>query len=137
MPWTVEYRPEKDMALVVAAGRIFDEDARAQLVECIRLLKHHHAALLLLDYSEALSEVPLAGLFGLPDYATELGAPWNMRVAVVLPRTGYRMDTYEFLELVGKNAGYDVRLFGDRKAAEAWFLQCRPALATAAQHAPR
>ena len=53
MPWTVEYVPERDMALVVATGEIFDRDARGQVAEAIRLLQEHRANLVLVDYADA------------------------------------------------------------------------------------
>jgi hypothetical protein len=47
-------------------------------------------------------------------------------VAVVLPRTRYRIESYEFFELVCKNAGYDVRLFEVREKAERWLAPSPP-----------
>ena len=126
MPWKVEYVPERELVLAVATDVIFDEDAREQVAETIRLLRRHRAALVLADHAAALTEVRLASLYSLPDYATELGAPWNIHVAVVIPRTRYRLETYEFLELVSRNAGYDLKLFDDREAAENWLLQFFP-----------
>ena len=73
MPWTVEYVPERDMALVVATGEIFDRDARGQVAETIRLLQEHRANLVLVDYADALTEVLLSSLYWLPEYAAELG----------------------------------------------------------------
>ena len=80
------------MALVVATGEIFDQDARAQVAETIRLLQERRANLVLVDYAEALTEVLLSTVYWLPDYAAELGAPWNLRVAVVTPRTRFRLE---------------------------------------------
>jgi hypothetical protein len=131
MPWSIEYDSGREMALVVARGEILDEDARAQVAEIIRVLRLHHANLVLLDYSEALTEVPLSTLYGLPDYATRLGAPWNVVAAVVLPRSRYGLDSFQFLQLVSTNAGYDFRLFDDQQAAEDWLRQAAPAQAQA------
>ena len=112
--------------MIIGTGKITDEDAKAQVLEGTRLLKQHQTTSVLIDYSEAWSEVSLSGAYGLPDYYGELGGPWHVRVAVVAPRTGYRIETYEFLELVCKNAGYDVRLFETREAAEEWLRQASP-----------
>jgi hypothetical protein len=125
MPWTVEYEPEKALAVITGSGQMSDEDARAQTAEAIRLLKRNQSNGILADYSEALSEVSLPGLYWLPDYCSALGAPWNLRVAVMLPRSRYRLESYQFFELVCKNAGYDVRLFEAREAAEEWLVQPR------------
>lgn len=126
MPWTVEYAPERRAVVVTASGEIHDEDARAQTAEAFRLLKHNQASGVLVDYSDAVSEVSLAGLYWLPGYAAELGAPWDARVAVVLPRIRYRLESYQFLELVCKNAGYEIKLFEAREAAGNWIAQAAP-----------
>jgi hypothetical protein len=123
MPWRVEFAPEKSIVVVAAWGEIRNEDAEAQVEKIILLLKQNQASGVLLDYSDALSEVSLPSLYGLPDYYTELGAPWHARVAVVLPRNRYRIESYQFFELVCKNAGYNVRLFDGRGAAEAWLAE--------------
>ena len=133
MSWTVEHIPEKGLALIVATGEIADEDARAQVVETIRLLNKHQSNLVLVDCSNALAKASLPGLYRLPDYATELGAPWNVRVAVVIPQTRFRIEMSHFFELVFRNAGYDVHLFDDREGAEAW-LQRPPPVQTGANH---
>ena len=126
MPWTVEYLPEKGLVLIVATGEIQDEDGRAQVVETVRLLNKHQSHLVLVDYSNAVIEASLPGLYRLPDYATELGAPWNVRVAVVTPQTRFRMEMFQFFELVFRKAGYDVHLFDDRESAEAWLQRPPP-----------
>jgi hypothetical protein len=135
MSWTVEYAPENGMAVVTAFGEMRDEDARAQTAETVYLLKHNHAAAVVVDYSDAVLEVSLARLYWLPDYATQLGAPWDTRVAVVLPRRQYQLESYEFFTFVCKNAGYDVRLFDAIAAAENWLALSPPAPQQAAHPA--
>ncbi len=125
MSWKVEYLPATGLVAVTAAGEVSDEDSRAQVGQVIDLVKQHQTTLGLVDYSEALSEVSLPSLYGLPDYFTQCGGPWNVRVAVVLPRSRYRNETYQFFKLVCGNAGYDVRLFDQREAAEEWIEQDR------------
>jgi hypothetical protein len=126
MAWTVEYAVERKMVLVTASGEMHDEDARAQTADVVYSLKHNHATGVLVDYVEALLEVSLSRLYWLPDYAAELGAPWDARTAVVLPRIPYRIEAYQFFELVCKNIGYNVKLFETKEAAEAWLTQAAP-----------
>jgi len=126
MPWRVDYVSGQGLVAVIATGEISSEDVSAQAAETIRLLRLNEATLVLADYSDALSEVSLASLYGLPDDFTRSGAPWNTRVAVLIPRTRYRIETYQFFELVCKNAGYHVSLFDEREAAEAWLRQTWP-----------
>jgi hypothetical protein len=126
MPWKVEYAPEAGMVVVTASGEIHNEDASAQAAEAFRLAEQNQTSVILADYSDALSEVSLPSLYGLPDYYSQLGVPWHARVAVVLPRTRYRIESYQFFELVCKNAGYNVQLFEDRAAAEQWLAEASP-----------
>jgi hypothetical protein len=134
MPWTVEYEPERALIVVTGSGNMSDEDATAQTTEAICFLKQNHSNAILVDYSGAVSEVSLPSLYWLPDYCSELGAPWNIRVAVLLPRTPYRLESFQFFQLVCKNAGYNVRLFEAKEAAEAWLAEAQ-APAKSAAHA--
>lgn len=127
MPWRVEYTPETRVVVITGSGEIHNEDATAQAGEAIRLLQQNEARIVLVDYSDALSEVSLPSLYGLPDYCSQIGAPWNARIALVVPRTRYRIESYHFFETVCKNAGYNIRLFDAREAAEQWLAQTRPA----------
>jgi hypothetical protein len=132
MAWRVEYLAAEHVVAVISIGEISNEDIREQVAETIRVLKQNEATLVLADYSEALSEASLASLYLLPDDFTRTGAPWNARVAVVTPHTRYRIETYQFFELVCKNAGYNVSLFDEREAAEVWLRQTWPVPTAAA-----
>jgi len=136
MPWRVEYAPETGSVVVTASGEIRNEDATAQAAEALRLARRNQAGVVLIDYSDALSEVSLPSLYGLPDYFSQLGMPWNARVAVLLPRTGYRIESYQFFELVSQNAGYNIKLFETKAAAETWLAQAPPVREHAAHPAP-
>jgi len=126
MSWTVGYALEEGLVVVSASGEMRDEDARAQTADAISLLKHNQASGVLVDYSDARLEVSLATLYWLPDYAAELGAPWDVRVAVVQPRIRYRLELYQFFALVCKNAGRNVQLFETKEAATNWLAQAAP-----------
>jgi hypothetical protein len=127
MPWEVKYKPEQKMVVVTATGQVSDQDGKDQAEKAIRLLQKNQATLVLVDYSEAISEVSLPNLYWLPDHFSALGAPGHARIAVLLPRTGYRLESYQFFELACKNAGYSVRLFAEKGPAEAWLRQGQPA----------
>jgi hypothetical protein len=123
MSWNIEYVPEKGLVAVTVSGGVDNDGVKAQTAEAIQLLKQHEASRILADYSNALSEASLPGLYCLPDYVTEQGAPWDLRLALVLPKTGYRLELYRFFELVFRNAGYNVRLFEAREPAEKWLAE--------------
>ncbi len=120
MPWTVEFVPETEILHIVALGKIYNHDARAQAIEGVALVKKHDADLILADYSEVTLEVSLANLYWLPEYYNELGAPQHVRVALILPSSGFQFDSYKFFQTACKNAGYNVKLFDSKEAGEAW-----------------
>ena len=124
------------MVVITALGEIRNEDASAQAAEAFRLAEQNQASVILADYSDALSEVSLPSLYDLPDYYSQLGVPGHARVAVVLPRTRYRLESFQFLELVCKNAGYTVRLFEAKAAAEAWLAETLAPREPASQAVP-
>jgi hypothetical protein len=110
MAWKLKYVPARAAVVVVVSGELRNDDARAQVVEVVELLNQHQTRNVLLDCSDAVSEMTLPELYWLADAAHELRIPWDIRAAVVTPRTRYRIDSYQFFELVFRNAGYDVKL---------------------------
>jgi hypothetical protein len=115
-----------ETVLVIARYRINNNDARAQAAEVIRLLKRYHSDLVLADYSDAHLTASLANLYWLPDYYTELGAPQHARFALVLPRNRFNVEAYQFFQIACRNAGYNVKLFDEKVAAEAWLSRGSP-----------
>ncbi len=113
------------MAVVTAVGKISSEDARAQATEILRLAKENAAGLVLVDYLDALSEVSLTELYWLSYHAPSLGLPHSVRLALVMPRAPYRIESYQFFELVFRNAGYNFKVFRTRQEAEGWLAEPR------------
>jgi hypothetical protein len=127
MAWKAKYMPEGMTVALTASGTIRSGEAKAQLAEAICLLKQHDTTRVLFDLSEAVWEASLPELYYLPDDAAALGAPWDARVAMVPPQGDCRNELCRFLELVCRNAGYDLRLFGTRPVAEQWLTAPPPA----------
>jgi hypothetical protein len=44
----------------------------------------------------------------------------------VLPRKPYRLESFQFFELVCSNAGWNVKLFEPKAMAEDWLAQAAP-----------
>lgn len=126
MSWKVEFVSDRATAVVTAVGTISSEDARAQAIEVLRLLKRNAASLVLLDYLDALSEVSLTETYRLSYHAPSLGLPRNVRLALVLPRAPYRIESYRFFEMAFRNAGYRLkvfRVFRIGQEAEDWLAE--------------
>lgn len=123
MPWEVKHLPDKEVVALICSGRFSSNDAREQAEEVIHLLKENKATRVLLDYSNAIGEVPIVDLFYLPEHYDKLGAPKNARVALVLPKTEHRLEDYGFYETVCRNKGYNCTLFRSHQAALKWLEQ--------------
>ena len=126
MSWSAEYVPAENQVELVVSGPVFNRDAREQAADVIRLIKRHDADFVMVDYTQVVLEVSLANLYWLPDYYLELGAPQHVHVALVLPPGNFQLESYEFFRVACRNAGYDVRLFDSRSAADAWLSTFKP-----------
>jgi hypothetical protein len=123
MGWSIDFDERSHSVVIVAIGPISYEDARAQTEEAVRLMKDHRTFRVLADYSEGLTEVSLANLYWLVDFYKQIEAPSDIRGAVVLPRSGHRIEAYQFHALAARNAGYNIRLFETRADAEKWLTE--------------
>jgi DNA-binding NarL/FixJ family response regulator len=121
--WSTEYLSEKKLVVASLTGTVTNADAKSQSEQAMRLLMDHEASLVLVDCREAVSEISYAVLYWLPRFYAQFGVPRSTRIAVVLPAVPYRVESFQFYALACTNAGYDVRLFESRQAAEEWLLQ--------------
>ena len=119
----MKFDPKTRVIFVTARGEVTYDDARDQTREATRLMKEHGTTRVLADYSEGLSEVSLANLYWLVDFYREVNAPSDMKAAVILPRSGHRIEAYQFHALAARNAGYNIRLFDTRADGEKWLME--------------
>ena len=126
MSWSAEYVAAENQVELAASGPVFNRDAREQAAEVIRLIKRHDADFVLVDYTRVVLEVSLANLYWLPEYYIELGAPQHVHVALILPPGNFQLESYEFFRVACRNAGYKVKLFDSRAAADAWLTTFKP-----------
>ena len=120
MGWEIHYDEGLRAVIITAHGPVSNDDARAQVTQSVQLMKEHDTKCVLADYTEGVTEVSLANLYWLVDFYQEIGAPADMKGAVVLPRSGHRIEAYQFHALAARNAGYNIRLFETRADAEKW-----------------
>jgi cytosine/adenosine deaminase-related metal-dependent hydrolase len=123
MPWQMTFDPNTRIIFVSAQGQISYDDARDQTRQAMALMKEHGTTRVLADYSEGLSEVSLANLYWLVDFYREISAPADLKAAVILPKSGHRIEAYQFHALAARNAGYNIRLFDTRADGEKWLLE--------------
>lgn len=77
MPWEVKHLPDKEVVALICSGRFSSNDAREQAEEVIHLLKENKATRVLLDYSNAIGEVPIV----------DFSICQNTTISLVRPRT--------------------------------------------------
>jgi hypothetical protein len=122
-PWSVEYAHPKGIVVATARGHIFREDVRRQAEHVSQLLRQHKANRVLADCRTARVEISLTDIYWFPAYYSALTASRRFRIAVMVPATGYRMNSFKFYELRCRNAGFNVKLFSEYSDAEAWLQQ--------------
>jgi hypothetical protein len=123
MSWTIEPSNAAPVARIVrieASGSVSTEEALAQAVESITLIKQQEAVGALVDYSKAILEMPLDEIDKLPDLFDTMGLPRGTKIAIVLPADPVNMHKYTFFDDVATNRGYQVKLYWEPSQAMAW-----------------
>jgi len=123
MPCDVKHVPDTNTVEVIGYGKLTSQEAVRATEEASRLLNENGATRVLCDYCDAVTEVTTVDIHWLPQYQEKLGAPKNIRIGLVLPKTGYRIEDFQFYETVCRNRGYNCRAFGSREAAAKWLDQ--------------
>lgn len=123
MPWEIVFDSDIASVIITAKGEVSYEDAKTQVREATRLMGEQRSNRVIADYSHGVSEVSLANLYWLVDFYKEVNAPADMRAAVILPKSGHRIEAYQFHALAARNAGYNIRLFENRTEAESWLRE--------------
>jgi hypothetical protein len=126
MPWDAKYVPEEDTVVLVHSGPLSLQAGKEQAQVIIALLKETKAPRLLLDYSDALGDVPAADLAALPHYYSELETPPDRRIALIVPRSQPTIDSFLNYSMICSSKGYDIRLFGNREGAQHWLQNVFP-----------
>ncbi len=126
MPWDAKYVPEEDTVVLGHTGPLSSQDATDQGRVIIALLKETKALRLLLDYSDAVGEAPAGSLAALPHYYSELEAPPDRRIALVVPKSEPTVDSFLNYSMACSNKGYDIRLFEAREPAQHWLRMAFP-----------
>ena len=120
MPCEVSHVPDTNTVMVVAHGKVTSQDALQANEKASHLLIQNGAAQVLADYSDAVSELATLDIHALPEYSDNLGVPKNIRIALVVPSTKYRVEDFQFYGTVCRNRGYNCKIFGSREAAAKW-----------------
>jgi hypothetical protein len=118
MPWTHQISDDGKTLKVKYEGTFVAGELRQATEDILSIMLEKKIMRVLLDCYDAHFDVPIIGVYQLPDLYEARGIPRKTRAAVILPKDHYRQELYEFYEDVCSNRGYFVKLFED--AAEAW-----------------
>jgi len=118
--------PEDDTLVLTHSGILSLQDAQEQAQVVLSLMKETRATRFLLDYSETTTQVADEDVPSLPEYCFELGAPLQSKVALVVPRSQFRVDSFELFASVARERGFTIELFSTRLSAQEWLRKGAP-----------
>ena len=122
MPWDVNYVSESDTIELRHTGSLSSQDTREQAQVVLCLMKETQAARFLLDYSGTVSSVPDEDVRALPEYCVQLGAPFHIKVALVVPVSLFNIASFQLFARVARERGFSVELFSTHERAREWLL---------------
>lgn len=103
MPCEVSYLPGTNTVVVVGSGRVTLRDAAQANDRASGLVTENASTRVLADFSDAVAEVPTLDIHNLPRYSEVLAVPKNIKIALVQPRTGLKVEDFRFYETVCRN----------------------------------
>jgi hypothetical protein len=123
MPCEVDYLPQHDIVVFTHTGHTSLHDVKDHSKLLTSLLQQTHASRLLLDYSEAILDIPAKDLATLPDYYTGLGAPQDRKIANVVPKSGDNVHAAIYHQILARKQGYHLTLFSTKDQAMQWLKE--------------
>ena len=127
MPWDVKYVADTHTVVISGSGRLSSQDAPRLVEQAALLMDRNGATRFLCDYSDAVGEATTLGIHDLPEFQEKVGTPKSVKIALVLPRTGHKVEDFLFYETVCRNRGYNCKAFKSREDAEKWLEQSQTA----------
>src|SRR5690242_8188869 len=123
MPWTMQHVEGSQILVIGYQGKITAEELLEANQKAMGHLVGRTINKVLVDCSTARADMPILDVYKLPDLYVAGDMSRMIRVAMVLPKDGYKREIYEFYEAVCRNRGYQVQLFDDTDAAWQWLRE--------------
>jgi len=117
MKWVIHLDAPNRLVVVKVTGTIKAEPLRQMTSELRAALQQHQSKQVLLDYTDAVSDLQLYEVFERPKVLQELNFPSDVKVAVLYHVLN---EDTQFLENVYRNQSFPVRVFSNRNLAMAW-----------------
>jgi hypothetical protein len=115
--FAVQHEPEEGIIRVHLQGRIDDRMLSMATSKLMEEMSHCNCNRFLMDHREVKLSMSIVDLFYLPMVASKIGVPRSSRIAVVYST---QEDDYRFIENVGRNRGFNVRVFTDVDEGIKW-----------------
>lgn len=114
---TVLFLPEDEIILAIIKGD-FDAQILSQSTSMIvKEILQSKCFRILMDHREAMPNISISELYYRPSIASKLGVPSSAKIAIV---HSCSPDKYAFVENVGVNSGFDIKVFQDIHNAKHW-----------------
>lgn len=120
MPWTMHHAEDDQVLLMGYHGNITAEDLAEAHQHALGRMAERKIDKVMVDCSTARAEMPIMDVYKLPERYVAEDISRMIRIAMILPKDGYKRELYEFYEDVCRNRGFQVQLFGDGEAAWEW-----------------
>ena len=108
--FTVQHLTEEGIIRVHLQGRF---DAKLLSTVTLKLaeeISRCNCTRMLMDHREATLHLSTVDIFDRPKIASKIGVPYGSKIAIVY---SIGENEYQFVETVGRNGGFDVKVFTD------------------------
>ena len=115
--YSVQYLLEEGIIRVHLQGKFDAQLLNMSTMKLVEEISHSNCNRILMDHREAMPKLPTIDLFDRPRIATEIGIKRTTKIAIVYST---REDDYRFIETVGTNRGFNVKVFSDYEDCIKW-----------------
>src|SRR5579885_2353309 len=117
MPWTMQHMAGSQVLMMGYQGKITTEELQEANRQAMGQLGERNIDKVLVDCSTAHADMPILDVYRLPDLYVAEDMPRTIRVAMVLPKDGYKREIYGLYEDACRKRGFQVKIFDDGDAA--------------------
>lgn len=113
----VRHNPDEDIVHVEMRGEFDAKLLSASTAAFVEEVRRTSSKRVLMDHRQATPRLTVPEQYDRPEIASELGVPRSCRLAIVCRETD---EVYRFIETVGVNRGFIVKVFTNIEEAVDW-----------------
>jgi hypothetical protein len=118
MVWEFEYHANSDYLEAKVAGELTDAGLTKMAGERWAMLQRLRCRKILFNFTQAINALEISEIHARPGETEKVGIQRVNRTAALVPAA--ELPKYRFMETVYRNRGFDLNVFTDRAAAEAY-----------------